>query len=111
MVEQKRQKQIFDDFTASLTPEVEKLWRTRILEWERDSKKPNPYIAIVTRACLSFVHCNNIRLIFYLDTSQDEVKKQLLQEEIATVKAGIPQLHVTGPTAFISLALLVEENQ
>lgn len=111
MAEQKWQKQIFDDFTASLMPEVEKCWMTRILEWERDLEKPNPYVAIVTHACLSFVHRKDIRLIFCLDASQDEVNKQLLQEEIATVKAGIPQLHVMGPTAFISLVLLVEENQ
>ena len=55
MAEQKRQKKIFDDFTASLTPEVEKLWTTKILEWEKDPKKPNPYMAIVTRTCLSFL--------------------------------------------------------
>lgn len=55
MAEEKRQKKIFDDFTASLTPEVEKLWTTKILEWEKDSAKPNPYVAIVTRTCLFFV--------------------------------------------------------
>ena len=63
-------------------------------------------------SCVPFLRqCHNVCFILYLDASQDEVKKQLLQEEIAAVKAGIPQLHVTGPTAFVSLGLLVEENQ
>ena len=111
MAEQKRQKQIFDDFTASLTSEVEKLWTNRILEWEKDPEKPNPYVAIVSRECVSFIDVITFPQRSSSDASQDEVKKRLLQEEIAAVKAGIPQLHVTGPTAFISLGLLVEENQ
>ena len=96
---------------ASLTDEVERLWTTRILEWEKDPEKPNPYVAIVTHAYPFFVNAITSASFLYLDASQDEVKKQLLQEEIAAMKVGIPQLHVTGPTAFVSLRLLVEENQ
>ena len=48
---------------------------------------------------------------FFLDASQDEVKRQLLKEEAIALKAGVPQLHDTSRTGFITLGLLVEENQ
>ena len=47
----------------------------------------------------------------FLDASQDEVKKQLLEEEKRTVTAGVPQLHDTGATGFISMGLVIEESQ
>jgi hypothetical protein len=49
--------------------------------------------------------------MFILDASQDEVKKQLLKEEAIALKAGVPQLHDTSRMGFITLGLLVEENQ
>ena len=49
--------------------------------------------------------------MFILDASQDEVKRQLLKEEAAALKAGVPQLHDTSRTGFITLGLLVEENK
>ena len=47
----------------------------------------------------------------FLDASQNEVKKQLLEDEKCAVTAGVPQLHDTGPTGFISMGLVVEESQ
>jgi hypothetical protein len=47
----------------------------------------------------------------FSDASQDEVKKQLLEEEKRAVSTGVPQLHDTGPTGFISMGLVVEESQ
>ncbi|EDR12898.1 uncharacterized protein LACBIDRAFT_323718 [Laccaria bicolor S238N-H82] len=91
--EEKRQQKIFEDFSASLTPEVEKQWTDIILRWENDPKQKNPYVSIITHA------------------SQDEVKKQLLKEEAIALKVGVPQLHDTSQTGFITLGLLVEENQ
>ncbi|EDQ98095.1 uncharacterized protein LACBIDRAFT_336275 [Laccaria bicolor S238N-H82] len=92
--EQKRQQAIFDDFCSSLKENgLEDKWLKMVLEWEKDPKKPNPYISVVTHA------------------SQTEVKKQLLEEEKRAVTAGVPQLHDTGPTGFISMGLVVEESQ
>ena len=46
-----------------------------------------------------------------LDASQNEVKKKLLEEEKSAITAGMPQLHETGPTTFISMGLIIEESQ
>jgi len=46
-----------------------------------------------------------------LDESQDKVKRALLEEEAQDLKNGIPQIHDTSPTAFITMALLIEETQ
>ena len=47
----------------------------------------------------------------FLDASQNKVKKQLLEDEKHMVTAGMPQLHNTGPTGFISMGVVVEESQ
>ena len=52
-----------------------------------------------------------ISLTGWQDASQDEVKKKLLEEEKNAITAGMPQLHETGPTAFISMGLIIEESQ
>lgn len=46
-----------------------------------------------------------------LDESQDKVKRALLEEEAQDLKNGIPRIHDTSPTAFITMALLIEETQ
>jgi hypothetical protein len=46
-----------------------------------------------------------------VDASQDDVKRQLLLEEKEALKAGIPQIHDTGPTSFMTMGLLVEDAQ
>ncbi|EDR03963.1 uncharacterized protein LACBIDRAFT_330859 [Laccaria bicolor S238N-H82] len=93
--EQKRQQSIFEDFSASLAEKggLEKEWTQMILDWEKDPKKKNPYLSVVSHA------------------SQDEVKKQLLEEEKKQAAAGMPQLHDTGPTSFLSMGLIIEESQ
>ncbi|EDR07938.1 uncharacterized protein LACBIDRAFT_327111 [Laccaria bicolor S238N-H82] len=93
--EQKRQNTIFDDFNVSLMEKggLEKEWTKMILDWEKDPSKKNPYLSVVAHA------------------SQNEVKKQLLEEEKSVITAGMPQLHETGPTAFISMRLIIEESQ
>ncbi|KIJ89975.1 hypothetical protein K443DRAFT_55668, partial [Laccaria amethystina LaAM-08-1] len=92
--EQKRQQKIFEDFSASLQDQafVPK-WTKMVEEWEKDPSKSNPYMSVVATA------------------SQDDVKRQLLLEEKESLKAGIPQIHDTGPTSFITMGLLVEDSQ
>ena len=109
--EVKRQQKIFEDFSASLTPEVEKRWTDIILQWENDPTQKNPYVSIVTRTYPFIYLLVTTFTLFTLDASQDEVKSQLLKEEAIALKAGVPQLHVTSRTGFIMLGLLVEENQ
>jgi len=109
--EEKRQQKIFEDFSASLTPEVEKLWTNIILRWENDLKQKNPYVSIVTHMYPFILLVTTFTNVHFLDASQDEVKRQLLKEEAITLKAGVPQLHDTSWTGFITLGLLVEENQ
>ena len=46
-----------------------------------------------------------------LDASQNDVKNQLLEEEKKDLTAGVPHIHSTGPMAFISMGLLIEETQ
>ena len=46
-----------------------------------------------------------------LDALQNDVKNQLLEEEKKDLAAGVPHIHSTGPTAFISMGLLIEETQ
>ena len=55
--EQKRQQVIFDDFSSSLKENgLEQKWLKMVLEWEKDPKKPNPYISEVTRTfCCYFL--------------------------------------------------------
>ncbi|EDR00876.1 uncharacterized protein LACBIDRAFT_333719 [Laccaria bicolor S238N-H82] len=64
-----------------------------VLDWEEDPSKPNPYVSLITHA------------------SQNDIKNQLLEEEKKELAAGVPHVHSTGPTAFISMGLLIEENQ
>ena len=45
------------------------------------------------------------------DDSQDKVKHALLEEEADDLKNGILQIHDTSPTAFMTMALLIEETQ
>ena len=66
-----------------------------------------PLLPIHTHAFFLSPHLQT----FFLDASQDEVKRQLLKEEAIPLKAGVPQLHDTSQTGFITLGLLVEENQ
>ena len=55
--EQKRQEQIFNEFTDSLREggkvNIEQ-WTATIVAWEQDSTKTNPYVSLVTRkfSCL-----------------------------------------------------------
>ena len=109
--EQKRQQKIFDNFTASLTEkgELENEWTRMILDWEKDPTKTNPYLSVVAREYNFLTTCHF--LLRFPDASQDEVKKKLLEEEKQAVTAGTPQLHETGPTAFISMGLIIEESQ
>ena len=66
-----------------------------------------PSLPVRTQSIFLSLHLQ----MFILDASQDEVKRQLLKEEAAALKVGVPQLHDTSRTGFITLGLLVEENQ
>ena len=48
--EQKRQQEIFDDFTQSLRaqPGLGKEWTDMVLAWERDPTQKNPYVSLVS---------------------------------------------------------------
>ena len=109
--EQKRQQSIFEDFSASLAEKggLEKEWTQMILDWEKDPSKKNPYLSVVSRESrhVSVSPPPN----FFSDASQDEVKKRLLEEEKKQAVAGMPQLHDTGPTSFLSMGLIIEESQ
>lgn len=50
----------------------------------------------------------NLRLT---DMSEDEVKKQLADEELESLKLGGVVLHETGPGAFLEMGLVLEETQ
>ena len=49
--EQKRQQEIFDNFTQSLReqPGLGKEWTDMVLAWERDLTQRNPYISLISR--------------------------------------------------------------
>ncbi|KAJ7150418.1 hypothetical protein C8R46DRAFT_1043775 [Mycena filopes] len=82
----------FEEFSTQQAEHVPE-WRRQVLEWELDSKKPNPFE------------------IKFEGLSEAEVRLQLSKEEAAQVELGVPSLHDVSPSSFISCGLDLEGEQ
>ncbi|KAJ7805644.1 hypothetical protein B0H13DRAFT_1670300 [Mycena leptocephala] len=90
--ELKEQKEAFEEFSAQQAERVPE-WKQRVVAFELDQTKPNPYEITVK------------------GLTEAQVRLQFAKEEAAEVARGLPALHDVSASSFITAGLDLEEEQ
>ncbi|KAJ7102966.1 hypothetical protein C8R43DRAFT_1141089 [Mycena crocata] len=92
--ERQRQIDCFKEINKTVSPEVRSDWQKMLDDFEKDHKKPNPYVLSKKDG-----------------PSEAEIRLQLKKDEQAAADQGTAPLHATSATAFLTGGLQLEESQ
>ncbi|KAH7904785.1 hypothetical protein BJ138DRAFT_1138456 [Hygrophoropsis aurantiaca] len=93
IVERDRQQAALDEFNRAIEPRYQSEWTSMIVAWELDKTKSNPYTSVTK------------------NFTEAQVRAKLTEDEKEAVSRGRVHPHETTPSAFIALALVLEESQ
>ncbi|KAK7017498.1 hypothetical protein VNI00_018627 [Paramarasmius palmivorus] len=93
LCQQKVHTELYEQFTASQTPEVIKDWSAIVLNWEQGVSKRNPYS--LPRS----------------GTTEQDVRLHYAQKEAEALRKGIVAVHDVSASAFMYIGLEIEEQQ
>ncbi|KAH7909277.1 hypothetical protein BJ138DRAFT_1115126 [Hygrophoropsis aurantiaca] len=93
VAERDRQQGALDEFNSAIDPKYQQEWTAMIEAWDQDKSQPNPYTGKK------------------INITEAEVRANLAEEEKIAVAGGRVHPHETTPSAFVALALTLEDSQ
>lgn len=105
-----KQTEVFNDLSATFSPEIIKKWEEMIMKWEVNPQAPNPYAEPESgEYCFSTIIC--YLLICIIGTTLQDVRLALAREEAAQVALGKLPRHKISLSAFLFSGFELEDSQ
>lgn len=98
-------------FSATFPEETVAEWKRMVALWQDDKDTLDPFDG-PTLGALSFIDCIGYLLMVVTETTQDDIHKELLAEELAEqCDRTVLPVHETTVSTFLKMGMDLEQQQ
>jgi hypothetical protein len=105
-----KQTDIFNQLSATFSPETVKKWEAMVTAWNANPKKPNPYQEPMSGGRQLFIYIDPLTDILPGTTLQD-VRLELTRECAVQASVGNLPRHKVSAVAFLMMGFELEDSQ